>query len=150
MTQYQKPPSSDQGKNLAVEYAMFYPTEKVGTTKKRRTVMLISMPVCPKTKSGFNDTIEGYLDRNGITVIRLSNTVVAVIPDEKFIAGQIAAILDSVARYRNLAPEQLKRQRLSGSSALSLRSYFEKQLPYLYNRLSAKTKTSQLATSQSG
>lgn len=150
MTQYPKPPSTASGKDMVVEYTMFYPTEKVGNSKKRRTVMLISMPMCEKTKSGFSDTIEGYLDRNGITVVRLSSTVVAIVPDAKFVEGQVPAILDSVARYRNLSPDQLKRQRLSGAATSALRSYFEKQLPYLYERLTAKTTLSQLATNRSG
>ncbi len=149
MTPSQKPPTEEQV-NMVLEYAMFYPTEKAGSTKKRRTVMLISMPVCPKTKSGFTDTIEGYLDRNGITVIRLSNTVVTVVPDTKFVEGQISAILDSVARYRGLEPTQLERRRLSGSSAASLRSFFQKQLPELYRRLQAKTAPSGLVIGSSG
>ncbi len=149
MTQDQKPPSTEEGSSLAAQYAMFYPTQKVGNTKRRRTVMLISMSMCEKTKSGFGDTIEGYLDRNGITVIRLSNTVVAIVPDEKFVEGQISAIFDSVARYRNIMPSQLKRQRLSGSSASALRSFFEKQLPHLYDRLTARSASQQLVTDRS-
>ncbi len=150
MTQGPQASTSQEGKDLAVDYAMFYPTEKVGNTKKRRTVMLLSMPVCAKTKSGFNDTIEGYLDRNGITVVWLSNTVVAIVPDKKFVEGQVAAILDSVARYRNLTPDKLARRRLSGASATALRNYFEQQLPRLYERLKAKNGTHQLATNHSG
>lgn len=150
MTQYLKPPSTATDTNMTVEYAMFYPTQKVGGKKRRRTVMLIVMPVCTKTKDGFRDTVESYLDRNGITVVRLSSTHVAIVPDEKFVDGQVRGILDSVARYRGLTPDQLRRRRLYGVAVTSLRGYFESQMPLLLQRLSADAGTSHIITYPSG
>ena len=148
MTKTPKRQPSASEKDTIVDTMMMYYPEVVDGKTRKKPVLLIRIPVCQLTKNGFTDTVENFVARPGITVMKLSSSTVAVIPDKSFVRDQVAAILQTVIRYRELDSDNTRIRRLPSSSpvAKQLRRQFCDELAKAHKRAGAGALPFQLAT----
>lgn len=134
-----------------VEVAEAFLTEKSGAGG-RRGVLLIRMPLDTATKMGFSDTAENHVSHLPCvaTALLLSSTEIAVIAQTTFGREQAEAVVNNLARYRDLDLEKfvLKKQTARSKFASEMRNRFIKELELRKNRAGAGVFRMQLANGQ--
>jgi len=131
--------------------ALVYHIETIGGKRRRKEVLLISIPLCSKTKRGLTDTVESHVTNLPCVAaaLLLSNTAVAVIPPEgKFDTEQVEAIVCNLATYRDLGADDYRIVRLlsKNPATKALRHNFITELKRAKNRAGSGNIPLELAT----
>lgn len=111
-----------------VEVAEAFITKKSDSGRSRIGVLLIRIPLSEGTKMGLSDTAENHVSHLPCvaTALLLSTTEIAVIAETTFDREQATAVVNNLARYRDLDLDTftLKKQPSRSKFAKELRSRF--------------------------
>jgi hypothetical protein len=147
-------PASVGTEVVPVQLVHAFHMEKAKGGKNRKQVLIISVPVCEKTRDGLRDTVESLLYTLPCvgSAMLMSNTTVAVMPKDKFDDEQADAVVRQVAKYRYLEPSQYEIQKLSSSSPVARRlvKKFRAEVSARKSRVGAGASSLQAATRGGG
>lgn len=150
-------PKAKSAKTLTtIDVAQVLHTEVDDGKTRKKPVLLVQLPICPRLKSGFMDDIDAYLQQLGCVAgaLRVSRILVAVIPnpDVRFESEHADAIVSIVARYRSLEADQIRvvHHKSNTPFARQARISFYEELGKAKNRAGAGAIPLQLAAAGSG